>query len=155
DNERMAGFRADLASLGKEREELERRTREATALRGQLEGARRSLDAQRQRKTELLTSIVEKKEMHAAYVTELEQAEGQLRSLLEGLGGGDLAVPVSAFRGALQWPAAGPVRSGFGRHKHPRFDTYTVQNGIEIDVPADTKVEAVYEGTVAYVDHFR
>ena len=27
------------------------------------------------------------------------------------------------------------MRVAFGRHKHPRFDTYTVQNGIEIEAP--------------------
>jgi len=155
DNERMASFRADLDALSAERAELERRTKEGTALRGQLETARVGLEAQRQRKTELLTSIVEKKEMHAAYVAELEQAEGQLRGLLEGLGEGEVAVPVSAFRGSLAWPAAGGVRSAFGRHKHPRFDTYTVQNGIEIDAPPDSAVRAVYEGTVVFADRFR
>src|SRR5262249_35175441 len=148
-------FRADLEALSAERAELERRTREATALREKLEAARRGLEAERQRKTELLTSIVEKKEMHAAYVVELEQAEGQLRRLLEGLGEGEVAVPVSAFRGSLLWPAAGGVRSGFGRHKHPRFDTYTVQNGVEIEAPPESPVQAVYEGTVVFADRFR
>jgi murein hydrolase activator len=155
DNERMAGFRADLQSLADTRAELERRTREGTALRTQLEGARRGLEAERRRKTELLTSIVEKKETHAAYVEELERAEGQLRRLLEGLGDGDVTVPVSAFRGQLPWPAEGKVRSGFGRHKHPRFDTYTVQNGVEIDSPVDSPVRTVYEGTVVFADRFR
>jgi murein hydrolase activator len=155
DNERMAGFRADLQSLADTRAELERRTREGTALRTQLEGARRGLEAERRRKTELLTSIVEKKETHAAYVEELERAEGQLRRLLEGFGDGDVTVPVSAFRGQLPWPAEGKVRSGFGRHKHPRFDTYTVQNGVEIDSPVDSPVRTVYEGTVVFADRFR
>ncbi len=155
DNERMAGFRADLVALTDERAELERRTREATALRAQLEGVRRGLEAQREKKTELLTSIVEKKETHAAYVEELERAEGQLRRLLEGLEEGDVAVPVSAFRGQLPWPSDGKVRSGFGRHKHPRFDTYTVQNGIEIEAPLDSPARAVYEGTVVFADRFR
>jgi murein hydrolase activator len=155
DNERMVGFRADLQSLADTRAELERRTREGTALRTQLEGARRGLEAERRRKTELLTSIVEKKETHAAYVEELERAEGQLRRLLEGFGDGDVTVPVSAFRGQLPWPAEGKVRSGFGRHKHPRFDTYTVQNGVEIDSPVDSPVRTVYEGTVVFADRFR
>ena len=39
DNERMAGFRADLQSLADTRAELERRTREGAALRTQLEGS--------------------------------------------------------------------------------------------------------------------
>src|SRR5262245_47718465 len=155
DNERMAGVRAGRQSLTETRAELERRTREGTALRAQLEGARRGLEDQRQKKTELLTSIVERKEMHAAYVEELERAEGQLRRLLEGFGEADGAVPVSVFRGQLPWPVEGKVRSGFGRHKHPRFDTYTVQNGIDIDAPLDSPVRAVFEGTIVFADHFK
>jgi septal ring factor EnvC (AmiA/AmiB activator) len=155
DNERMAGFRADLTALAQTRSELERRTHEATALRSQLETTRRSLDAQRQKKTELLTAIVEKKETHAAYVEELENAETQLRRLFDGLGEGDVSVPVSAFRGQLPWPTDGKVRSGFGRHKHPRFETYTVQNGVEIEAAQDGPVRAVYEGTVVFADRFR
>jgi septal ring factor EnvC (AmiA/AmiB activator) len=155
DNERMAGFRADLTALAETRSELERRMHEATALRSQLETTRRSLDAQRQKKTELLTAIVEKKETHAAYVEELENAETQLRRLFDGLGEGDVSVPVSAFRGQLPWPTEGKIRSGFGRHKHPRFDTYTVQNGVEIEAAQDGAVRAVYEGTVVFADRFR
>jgi murein hydrolase activator len=155
DNERMAGFRRDLQELEATRGELERRTREATALRAQLEATRRSLEAQRQKKTELLTAIVEKKETHAAYVEELENAETQLRRLFDGLGEGDVTVPVSAFRGQLPWPTDGKIRSAFGRHKHPRFDTYTVQNGVDIEAAQDGPVRAVYEGTVVFADRFR
>jgi septal ring factor EnvC (AmiA/AmiB activator) len=47
------------------------------------------------------------------------------------------------------------VRVPFGRRKHPRFDTYTIQNGIEIGAPQDAPVVAVYEGTVAFADRFK
>jgi septal ring factor EnvC (AmiA/AmiB activator) len=155
DNARIAAFRADLEALRIQQEELTRRTEESIALRTQLEGARRNLDAQRKRKTELLTSIVEKKEIHAAYVKELEEAEGKLRALLQGMEEGEATVPMSAFRGSLPWPCPGRVRSGFGRHKHPKFDTYTIQNGIEIDAAADSPARAVHEGTVVFADRFK
>ena len=102
-----------------------------------LDRARRSLDADRRRKTELLTALVEKKETHAAY--------------LAGAGGGGGQARASSWRawrerrrlGAHRRPSrarcpgrsAGAVRVAFGRRKHPRFDTYTVQNGIEIEAP--------------------
>jgi len=155
DNRRVAVFRSDLTALTAQRAELEQRTKESIALRTRLVAARRSLDAQRARKTDLLTSLVERKELHAAYVDELAQAEVRLQQLLAGLGGADAAVPVAAFRGSLPWPVSGPVRAGFGRRKHPRFDTYTIHNGIEIESPPDAPVQAVYEGTVAFADRFR
>jgi septal ring factor EnvC (AmiA/AmiB activator) len=155
DNGRIAAFRSDLATLAVQRAELERKTAESLAMRAQLEKARRSLEADRRRKTALLTSIVERKETHAAYVKELEEAESKLRQLLLGLGEAEVSVPLSAFRGTLPWPVAGRVRSGFGRRKHPRFDTYTVQNGIEIEAPVEAPVEAVFEGGVVFADRFK
>jgi murein hydrolase activator len=156
DNARVAAFRRDLAALAGERAALEQRTKESIDLRNRLVSTRRSLDQQRARKTELLTSLVEKKETNAAYVEELAQAEGRLQQMLGGLGGDDaVAVPMGAFRGSLPWPVEGKVLAGFGRRKHPRFDTYTVHNGLEIEAAPGTPVCAVHEGTVVFADRFR
>jgi len=155
DNERIAAFRADLQTLATVRQDLETKTREAVALRESREKARRRLDADRRRKTALLTEIVERKETHAAYLQELQEAEARLTDLLNGLSEGDVAVPVAAFKGALPWPTEGRVRSTFGRHKHPKFDTYTIQNGIEIEAPADAPVAAVHEGEVVFAERFK
>jgi len=154
DRERMAALRSDLASLAATRLDLEKKTRDALALRADLDRARRALETDRQRKSELLTSIVEKKETHAAYLEELQEAEGKLGALLSGLSVGEFSVPISAFKGALPWPAHGRVRTTFGRHKHPRFETYTVHNGIEIEAPVDSPVAAVHDGTVAFAAPF-
>jgi len=154
DREKMAALRANLATLAATRDDLHRKTREAMSLRAELDRARRALEADRQRKSELLTSIVEKKETHAAYLQELEEAEGKLGQLLSGLGAADIDVPITVFKGALPWPARGRVRVAFGRHKHPRFETYTLHNGIEIEAPVDTPVTAVHDGTVAFADQF-
>ena len=155
DNARVAQFRTDLAAHTTEKAELEKRTQESIALRNRLAAARHNLDTQRQRKTELLTSLVERKELNAAYVEELGQAEGRLQQLLAGLGGGDVEVPLGAFRGSLPWPVAGAVRTPFGRRKHPRFDTYTIHNGIEIAAAAEAPVRAVHDGKVVFADRFR
>jgi septal ring factor EnvC (AmiA/AmiB activator) len=154
DREKMAALRANLATLAATRDDLQRKTREAMSLRVELDRARRALEADRQRKSELLTSIVEKKETHAAYLQELEEAEGKLGQLLSGLGAADIDVPITVFKGALPWPARGRVRVAFGRHKHPRFETYTLHNGIEIEAPVDAPVTAVHDGTVAFADQF-
>jgi septal ring factor EnvC (AmiA/AmiB activator) len=155
DNARVAGFRADLAALTREKAVLEQRTQESIVLRTRLAAARHSLDAQRARKTELLTSLVERKELNAAYVEELAQAEARLQELLSGSGSGDVAVPLGAFRGTLPWPVEGRVTEGFGRRKHPKFDTYTVHNGIEIEAGPEAEVRAVHEGRVVFADRFR
>ncbi len=155
DNERFVRFRDDLRTEAAARNELERRTQEALALRAGVERARRGLDAERRRKTELLTQIVERKETQALYVEELKQAEARLDELVAGLHGEDAPIPIAAFRGTLPWPAAGRVRVPFGRRKHPRFDTYTLQNGVEIEALEGSPIGAVHEGVVAFADRFR
>jgi septal ring factor EnvC (AmiA/AmiB activator) len=155
DKERLARFRADLRALEQARLDLEKRTAETLALRAGLERARRNLEADRVRKTKLLTELVESKETNAVFLQELEEAEGKLSALLEGTGGDEVAVPIGAFKGELPWPVAGRVRSTFGKHKHPRFDTYTVQNGIDIEAPVDTPVRSVHDGEVVFADRFR
>jgi septal ring factor EnvC (AmiA/AmiB activator) len=155
DNARVAAFRKDLSALVAEKASLEERTRESIALRSRLTAARRDLDGQRARKTDLLTSLVERKELNAAYVEELAEAESRLQEMLSGLAGGEVEVPLGAFRGGLPWPVEGKVRAGFGRRKHPRFDTYTVHNGVEIEAPPDAEVRAVHGGRVVFADRFR
>lgn len=155
DNERFQAFRADLQAQAATRAELEKRTQQALTLRAEVERARRGLDAERRRKTQLLTEMVEKKEIHAQYVEELRDAEERLGQMLEGLSESEVALPVAAFRGSLPWPVAGRVKVAFGRRKDPKFDTYTLHNGIEIDAPPDAPVTAVHEGSVVFADRFR
>lgn len=154
DKERIAGFRADLQAAEAARRDLEAKTQQVVALRADQDRMRRVLEADRARKTQLLTNIVEKKETHAAYVAELQDAESRLGRMLGGLEGGEVTVPIPAFKGSLPWPVAGRVTVPFGLRKHARFDTYTVQNGIEIEAAADTPVRAVHEGTVVFAERF-
>jgi septal ring factor EnvC (AmiA/AmiB activator) len=98
---------------------------------------------------------VEQKETQAAYLKELEEAESKLRALLDGLATGDVAIPIAVYKGSLPWPVPGRVSVPFGRRKHPRFDTYTLQNGIEIEASEGAPVQAVHEGSVAFAELFR
>ena len=155
DNERFSRFKANMTSAATAREQLELETQEAMQIQAEVRNARRRLDADRRRKTTLLREIVEKKETQAAYVAELKEAEAQLEDLISGFADADVVIPIGAFRGSLPWPAEGPVRSRFGRRKHPRFDTYTVQNGIEIAAEEGSVVRAVHGGRVVFADRFR
>ncbi len=154
DNDRFAVFRADMKAEAAARAELEERTAKALALRADVEQARHALDAERRRKTQVLTQMVEKKENHAQYVSELQEAESRLGQMIEGFDAPHVALPVAVFRGLLPWPAAGKLRVPFGRRKDAKFDTYTIHNGVEIDAPVDAPVAAVHEGTVVYADRF-
>jgi murein hydrolase activator len=62
-----------------------------------------------------------------------------------GPGGG-----IRPWKGVLDWPARGSVVETFGRHRHPKFDAWTLSNGISVSVPAGTPVRAVFAGKTIY-----
>jgi septal ring factor EnvC (AmiA/AmiB activator) len=154
DKERVADFRRDMTALDSTRRELEKKSRNALDLRAEGERRRKRLDAERHRKTDLLTSLVEKKETHLAYFEELQQAESRLRQLVEGGSAEDVSVPIAAMRGSLPWPVAGKVRVGFGPRRHPKFETVTPHNGLEIEGEPEAAVLAIHEGTVTHAGRF-
>jgi murein hydrolase activator len=154
DKQRVSGFRRDLLSLETTRATLDKKGKEAGDLRIEVERRRKRLDAERRRKTELLTTLVERKETHLAYLDELEQAEGKLRQILESGAVDDVSVPLAALRGTLPWPVTGKVRVGFGPRKDPKFDTVTPHNRIEIEARPESPVRAVHEGAVTFAGRF-
>ncbi|MBN2371322.1 MAG: peptidoglycan DD-metalloendopeptidase family protein [Vicinamibacteria bacterium] len=152
DNERIAKFRRDLKALNDTREELVRRTQDVQSLRIETRSQRQRLNAERIAKRSFLRDIVASRETNDAFLDELSEAEQRLRQLLSGFEEGPVSVPVSVFKGSLPWPVTGRVRVPFGRRKHPRFSTYTIQNGIEIEAAPDAAVTAVHDGTVVFSD---
>jgi septal ring factor EnvC (AmiA/AmiB activator) len=87
----------------------------------------------------------------------LTDKASRLERLLETLAkqsGGDEPVGPSGgirpWKGVLDWPVKGTIVETFGRHRHPRFDTWTVSNGVALAVAQGTPVHAVYAGKAVY-----
>jgi septal ring factor EnvC (AmiA/AmiB activator) len=62
----------------------------------------------------------------------------------------DPAGGIRPWKGVLDWPARGTIVETFGRHRHARFDTWTVSNGVAVAVAMGTPVRAVYAGRAVY-----
>jgi septal ring factor EnvC (AmiA/AmiB activator) len=88
-------------------------------------------------------------------VRELEQADVELTRLLEDM---EERLPTSGFgalRGKLPFPTPGLVEVAFGKVVNPRFNTVTLQKGLDIRASAGTPVYAVAPGKVAYAGWLR
>jgi len=89
-------------------------------------------------------------------VSALTDKATRLERLLQNLAkqSGDEPVGPSGgirpWKGVLDWPVKGTIVETFGRHRHPKFDTWTVSNGIALAVPLGTPVHAVYAGKTVY-----
>ncbi|MBI3180897.1 MAG: peptidoglycan DD-metalloendopeptidase family protein [Myxococcales bacterium] len=159
--------RAMKALVRRDLEELERTlaaSRFHRIARGQLEMLRRSArlrlsvlereaalsEMRRAKFEELLASVQAEAVQSSRVVRELEVADRQLSAMLAEMKAAEGASGFRALRGRLPFPARGLVEVGFGKVVNPKFNTVTVQKGIDLRAPAGTRVVSVAEGTVVF-----
>jgi septal ring factor EnvC (AmiA/AmiB activator) len=166
DQQLVEDFRKKQSTLGGYREQLQGDQRELRALKREAEQKRAEIRQDRLQKSKFLESVRGKKRIHLAAIQELENASAQLQTLIERLEKeihGKAKVEASLppgkgfgnFRGKLALPVEGRILSNFGRNENPRFNTFTVQKGIEIEAPIGTEIKAVHAGRVLYSDWFK
>ncbi|HEX9725602.1 MAG TPA: peptidoglycan DD-metalloendopeptidase family protein [Vicinamibacteria bacterium] len=161
DGEKFTRFLADQDALERRKIELTARTTKNLETRQELEQTTETLEKRRAARTSLLEQIHERRETAETLVDELEQARTQLGKLISDWEMGRTSevpptfLPIRLFHGELGWPVDGPVATRFGMQHHPRFRTVTVQNGIEIQAPVGTAVQAIYDGEAVFASWFQ
>jgi len=166
DHQLVEDFRKRETVLGSYREQLKEDERELQALKEQTEKKRAEIRKDRLQKSRLLDSVRGEKRIHLAAIKELETASAQLQSLINRLekeirqkAKAEVFVPAGkgfgTFRGKLKFPVEGRILSTFGRNENPKFNTFTVQKGIEIEAEIGAEIRAVYNGRVLYADWFK
>jgi septal ring factor EnvC (AmiA/AmiB activator) len=145
-------------------------------IRADIEEKKQEIEEQKREKTAYLGKLREDKKKNLASLKELEANARRLQRMVErleakarkrytpkenkkALSGGSLSgVPARGFgalKGKLSIPARGEIIEGFGRHKHPDFNSYTVSNGISIAAARGSEVRSVYDGQVIFADYFK
>lgn len=147
-----ASVTVQVAALEHLKEELDAfRRDERDALDGVL--------AERETRQRLLRGLRAEKVAYTRSIEDLEEASRRLEALIGEMvrasrpptGGTGFAQQ----KGRLIWPLSGEIVGGFGRHKHPRFDTYVDRKGIEIRAADGTPIRAVADGQIAYADRLK
>jgi len=113
-----------------------------------------SLKVERQRllAREQSQTVLQRREV-SALTDKASRLERLLETLARQSGTEEPVGPAGGIRpwkGVLDWPAKGTIIETFGRHRHPKFDTWTVSNGVALAVPLGSPVRAVYAGKTIY-----
>jgi septal ring factor EnvC (AmiA/AmiB activator) len=155
----LAGAQAALAARERARAERELEAGRLQVLAVEIEDRRAQAEARREERETLLAALRTARAFHERAAAE---ASAQARKLAEfvatlpppraGLSGPGGFV---ARRGRLPLPADGPIAVGFGRVVNPKFNTVTVQNGIDVEAPAGVPVRAVAPGRVVHAGWFK
>ncbi|NTV52997.1 MAG: peptidoglycan DD-metalloendopeptidase family protein [Candidatus Firestonebacteria bacterium] len=150
---KLAGQKADLAARERQARDLE-----ASSLR-----TLESIRGQKKRREQMLDHVRNKREAHEAAARELSAAAENLNRLVDQLKrrAADLekrirleglAFPLRQKK--LIWPTRGRVTQKFGRTRHPRFNTYVLNKGIDITGTMGQNVCAVAPGNVLFAEWF-
>ena len=126
--------------------ELEANSRRLQSIVARLEAeSRRKYAAQRRAAT------VKPQKRAQAKAQNKAQSKGASPVLLPPVSSGGFA----SQKGRLSLPAQGRIVGSFGRHKHPEFNSYTMNNGISIAAPTGADVHAIYDGKVIFAEYFK
>lgn len=157
DRELVETVRQTLGDLHAARTSLEATSAQLDGLRVEARAAAVELEQQQEARRERVRAIdLEAEDTRIALAEAEDNASALERTLtrLAGTGEDALGERFAAARGELPWPAVGDVVGGFGRRRHPIYDTFTVSRGIEIGAPEGDPVSAVFPGRVAFADWY-
>ncbi len=147
--QRLHGVR--LAELSRTLEVAQREARALEARRSELGEVRREV-ARR------LDALERSRASADHSLRDLRDREAALQRLVEVLATTErfaVEEDIRRYRGALPWPVEGRVVQGFGRQRLPRYNTYTVCNGLRFDAPSSAPVRSLFPGVVAFARHFK
>ncbi len=149
--------------LERQNEVLAQRARQVEEFKSASRRTLKQIKGQRASRSQKLKKVRRERALHEQAVRELNAASQKLNRLIrtlkkrartlerriEGVG--------SAFsrrRRSLAWPTRGRVVSRFGKRRHPRFNTYIDNKGIDIAGPIGQNVFSVASGQVLFAEWF-
>jgi septal ring factor EnvC (AmiA/AmiB activator) len=175
DRKLFAEFDEKIARLRTLRVRLESDAARKEKIKANISVKKQEIEEEKRKKTVYLSQLKEDKKSYIASLKELQVNARRLQTMVErlearsrksytqkksGVSSGITLplIPDKGFgsqKGRLEFPVRGNIVDQFGRHKHPEFNSYTVNNGISIVSPLGTDIHAVYDGQVIYADYFK
>lgn len=177
DRKLFAEYNSEIDRLRELKGNLERDVVRKERIKTNIELKKREIEDEKRKKASYLVKVRADKKSYLASIRELEANARRLQAMVEKLeaknrksytgkgnksvvGGGAPLPPIpdkgfGSQRGRLSMPAKGDVVEGFGRHKHPQFNSFTVSNGISIAAPTGSDIRSVYDGQVIFADYFK
>jgi septal ring factor EnvC (AmiA/AmiB activator) len=157
DRQVLEAFAEDEELSKRERSELEKARDELAAAERELSRRRDGVERMRRQRATALQTIRRDESRHEAALQELLAAAQELGRLAESLGevAAAPAPDVKKFKGLLEWPTAGRLRSGFGTVVHPEFKTEVPHPGWDIEADFGAEIVSIFGGRVVFSDWMR
>lgn len=138
---------------------IEREAAEVERLAAAAQEQRAEAAARRNEHRTLLGTVRAERTLHERAAAEAARQEARLSTFVGALPAPGLGAPLhtgfAQLRGKLPLPVSGTVAVGYGPVVNPRFNTVTVQRGVDLRATAGATVRAVAAGRVAHAGWFK
>jgi septal ring factor EnvC (AmiA/AmiB activator) len=157
----ITDYLSNLRELGKAGEALEAKKKEIATLIDAAAQKKRELEGEEQKNQALVDQIRRSKDVYQKTLDELKTSTEQLQILMKKFINQEFTlplpfVPLYEKKGKLPWPILGNIITRFGLQTNTRFNTTTLNNGIEVSPARDRLfISAVHPGKVAFADYFQ
>lgn len=175
----FAEYNQKLEELRQLKQRLEQDATRKEQLKGTIASKKKEIEQEKQKKASYLSKVQGDRKSYEQSIKELQANAARLQNMMKRLEAESRRrafqkqekpgstrklppelppVPDRGFasqKGRMPMPVRGEVVEGFGKHKHPEFNSYTFTKGIYIAATAGSDIRAIYEGTVIFADYFK
>ncbi len=157
DQQVLEAFANDAEFSERERAKLEEARDELVAAEQELGRRRDGVERMRRERSAALEEIRRDESRHETALHELRVAAEEFARLADSLGAvaAEPALAIRKFKGLLEWPTAGRLRSGFGTMVHPEFKTKVPHPGWDIEADFGAEIVSIFSGRVVFSDWMR
>ena len=150
-------IRENILSLNKVKNQLEEEYSRLQEYRQLKENSIRNMRNLRRGKLNLVKKINNDKKQFLQLLVELNYEAARINEVISGkkVKSSLKVINLQKIKGQLKWPIKGKIISSFGKKRSTRFNTFIINNGIEIQPSNTDKVKAVYSGDVVFADYFK
>ena len=150
-------LKENVARLNRVREQLQTEYSNRKALNDLKEQNIRNISGFKRGKLNLINKINTDKNDYIRLLDELKLEAARLNEVISGkkVKSSLRVIKLSRLKGRLPWPIKGKVISSFGKKRSTRFNTYIVDNGIEIRPAGSDTVNSVYSGDIVFADYYK
>lgn len=175
----FAEYNQKLDELRQLKARLEKDATRKERLKGTIASKKQEIEQEKQKKASYLSKVQGDRKSYEQSIKVLQANAARLQNMMERLEaesrrrafqkqakpGSSSKLPpelppvpdrgFASQKGRMPMPVRGEVVEGFGKHKHPEFNSYTFTKGIFIAAAAGAEIKAIYEGTVIFADYFK
>ncbi|CAM2066916.1 Peptidoglycan DD-metalloendopeptidase family protein [Sulfidibacter corallicola] len=160
DNRLLTEYLETQRRLADMETQLETFQTQALSTKTQLDEERRELERLLRKRNTRLKEIRRQSNQKKRLLSELELEKEELQLMVRRLTESEtdpmkLRLPISRYKGRLDWPARGSTLRRFGVYIDPDYNTKRRQNGVTLRMDKGTPVKAIYSGKVIYADWFK